>query len=270
MRTLIATSRAPHSDNAVILGGLIHRSTGGSLMVLTVISHRGEQMQAEAILARAKSLLGDAEDIQTRIQIGKRAEELVTVARNEQFDLIIIGEGAQSGFLQRLLGATAQRVIADMPCPVLIARGQPRPIRRILLCESGHVPSLLRRFLNQIPQLLTEVDELTVLHVMSQMTAAPGLPGWELRAGAEELREKKTPEGTLLDEIMRELAALNLQPRAKIRHGLVVREILAEAQSGNYDLVIIGGHRGKGWQRFLLDDLAHEIVGNIDRPLLVI
>jgi len=42
-----------------------------------------------------------------------------------------------------------------------------------------------------------------------------------------------------------------------------------EAQEGDYDLVVIGAHPGTGWEHYLLDDLAREIIGQIDRPLLV-
>jgi nucleotide-binding universal stress UspA family protein len=55
-----------------------------------------------------------------------------------------------------------------------------------------------------------------------------------------------------------------------VRHGLVVDEILAEAQSGDYDLVAIGAYRGEFWQRILLDDQAHRILVQLDRPVLVV
>jgi nucleotide-binding universal stress UspA family protein len=55
-----------------------------------------------------------------------------------------------------------------------------------------------------------------------------------------------------------------------VRHGLVVDEILAEAQRGDYDLVVIGAYRSEGWQRILLDDQAHKIIVQLDRPVLVV
>ncbi|KPK03289.1 MAG: universal stress protein UspA, partial [Anaerolineae bacterium SG8_19] len=36
------------------------------------------------------------------------------------------------------------------------------------------------------------------------------------------------------------------------------------------DLLVIGAHRQAGWQRFLLDDLTHQIVVRADRPVLVV
>lgn len=271
MRILIATGGAPHSDTAVLFGGIIHQMTGGTLVLLTVIRHEAERNQAEAILVRSKMLLPAAPlPAESRIRVGKPAEEIVREAAEGKFDLIIVGERTHHGLARRLLAPTAERVIANMPCPVLIARGQPRPLRRVLVCEAGRDPSLLNRLIARLSVLLKHVDELTVLHVMSQMVAAPGIPGWELRAEAAELIQKHTPEGSLLENDLARLSELNVRLEAKVRHGLVVREILAEAKSGDYDLVTIGAHQGTGWERYLLDDLAHELISYADRPLLVI
>jgi nucleotide-binding universal stress UspA family protein len=54
-----------------------------------------------------------------------------------------------------------------------------------------------------------------------------------------------------------------------VRHGLVVDEILAEASEGDHDLIVIGAHQAEGLMRFLLDDVAHQIIGHADRPILV-
>jgi nucleotide-binding universal stress UspA family protein len=270
MRILIATGGAAHSDVAVRFGSFIHQKTGGTLTLITVIKQEAERAQAEAILVRSKTLVTAKSNLQTRIRVGKPTEEIVREATTESYDLIIVGERSQHGLVRQLLSPTAEQVIGLMPCPVLIARGQPRPLRRVLVCESGRDPSLLNRLLNHLSLLLKHVDELTVLHVMSQIAAAPGVLGWELRADAKELMQKHTPEGSLLEDDLARLEQLNVRLEAKVRHGLVVKEILAEARSGNYDMVVIGAHQGKGWERYLLDDLAHEIISYADRPLLVI
>jgi nucleotide-binding universal stress UspA family protein len=55
-----------------------------------------------------------------------------------------------------------------------------------------------------------------------------------------------------------------------VRHGLVVEEILDEAHAGNYDLVVIGAHHYEGWTSFLLDNLARQIITQMDRPVLLV
>ena len=47
-------------------------------------------------------------------------------------------------------------------------------------------------------------------------------------------------------------------------------EIADEARSDEYDLVVIGAHRDEGLPRFLLDDLAHELVLDVERAILVV
>jgi nucleotide-binding universal stress UspA family protein len=91
-----------------------------------------------------------------------------------------------------------------------------------------------------------------------------------LRADAEELIETEAPEGVLLKQDVQILEKLGLHPFPRVRHGLVVDEILAEAHDGDYDLVVIGAHRGEGWRRILLDDLTHQIIAKLDRPVLVV
>ncbi len=270
MRILIAIDGSPKSDSAVRLGQIVAQKLDGSLTLLIVIKQEAERTQAESILIRAQTLLPATTSVQKQIRIGHPAEEIVNEVVAGKYHLVIMGEHSQHGLTSRLLTPTTERVINQMPCPVLIARGETRPLRRVLVCESGREPSLLNRLINQLSPLLKKVDELTALHVMSQIAAAPGVRGWELRASADELMQKHTIEGSLLEADLAHLAKLNIHLEAKVRHGLVVREILDEMQSGNYDLMVIGAHQGKGWERFLLDDLAHEIISQADRPLLVV
>ena len=270
MRILIATDGSPESDLAVRLGEAVTRMVDGSMTLLIVIRHETERTQAESILIRTKTLLTTDIPIQTQIRVGQTAEEIVYEVGEGNHHLVVMGEQKPHRLTNQLLAPTAERVISQMPCPVLIARGEIRPLRQVLVCESGRDPSLLNRLINQLSPLLKRVDELTALHVMSQMAAAPGVRGWELRASADELIEKHTIEGSLLEADLARLAQLNVRLEAKVRHGLVVREIMDEMQSGDYDLVVIGSHEGKGWARFLLDDLAHELISHADRPMLVV
>lgn len=179
------------------------------------------------------------------------------------------------------------RVVEHAPCPVIVAKGKTRPIQRILLCDSGAGgpladlvpgssqdvpagPPLLTRFTAQLADLLKGEEEITVLHVMSQISAGPGVRDKQLWASVEELIEEHAPEGELFVQDIQALGQPGIHARPKVRHGLVVDEVLEEAHSGDYDLVVIGAHRGEGWQRILLDNLAHRLVVQLDRSVLVV
>jgi nucleotide-binding universal stress UspA family protein len=273
MRILMASRGGSYSELALSFGVHLANRVGGSLTLVTVIKQQAERPQAEAVQARARqSLESRGVELQTKIRLGHPAEEIIREAEEGSYNLLIVGEQQHPGLMTRfLLGSTAQRIVEQAPCPVIIAKGKIGPIQRILLCDSNlEEPSLLRRLITQLAGLVRGEEEVTVLHVMSQISAWPGVPGKQLRANAEELIREHTPEGQLLERDLHLLERFKLHSVPKIRHGLVVDEILAEAQEGDYDLIVIGSHQGGGWQRFLLDDLAHQIIAQMDRPILVV
>ena len=280
MRILLAVNGSSNSETTLRLGALLARVAGAPPTLLTVIKREADRPQAEAALACIlEAWHTDLPTVGTKILVGQPAERILCAAREGDYDLIVLGQRPRTNGVTRMLPAsTSQRVIGQAPCSVLVVKGQSRHICRILLCDSGVSstsspeagPSLLTRLTTRLAELLDGEEEITVLHVMSQMSAGPGVRGAQLRARAEELIDAHAPEGEMLVRDLQALERPGIHPHAEVRHGLVVDEILAEAQSGDYDLVVIGAHRGERWQRLLLDDLAQRIVAQLDRPVLVV
>ena len=288
MRVLIATSGASHEGAALRFGAQIARRAGGTPTLLTVIRYEADRPPApvDEILDHARELLRpECPDVRTRVRIGHPAVEIVCEAEEGGYDLVMVAERQNRQYMTRFLpGSTAVRVVEHAPCPVLVAKGKAGPLQRILLCDSGAddpstglaptwpTPrsSVLSRFAAKMADLLEGEEEITLLHVMSQVSAGPGVNGKQLRASAGELIEEQVPEGELLACDVQALERLGIHARARVRHGLVVDEILAEAEGGDYDLVVIGAYRAEGWQRILLSDLAHKIMVQLDRPVLVV
>jgi nucleotide-binding universal stress UspA family protein len=237
------------------------------------------------MLARARAFLKRAGvPARTRIGIGYPADAIISEAKVRRYQLIVVGNEKNQGMLKNLgRSPVPLRLVkqSSYVCPVLIAKGKNGPIRRILLCDSGSSSpstgleigranaSCTRRFASQFVDLF-EDGEITILHVMSQISAGPGVRGGQLRATSEELMLERAPEGDLLAQDIEVLEQAHVHPRAVVRHGLVVDEILAEAREGDYDLVVIGAHAMRGWQPILLEDLAARIMERLDRPVLVL
>lgn len=286
MPVLVAIDGSWHTDAALRLGAQLARRGREPLTILTVIRHEAGRppTAVDAILAHACEVLArQGIKVHTRLRYGHAATEIVREAEEGDYDLVIVGSCQDRNLVKRLLrGSTMVRVVEHAPCPVIVTKGEAGPIRRILLCDSGAnygpastnmgrvCPTLLSRFVTQPADLLAREAEIVVLHVMSQMSAGPGVIGKVLRSNAEKLIEEHAPEGELLEADVQALERLGIQARAEVRHGLVVDEILAEAQRGNYDLVVIGAYRGEGWQRILLDDQAHRIIVQLERPVLIL
>lgn len=274
MRYLVATGGAPHSIIAVTFAGHLAMTSQMPLTLLAVIKRENERPHARVILDRARVVLDPMRvDFDVVIRVGHPAEEILAEAESGRYSLVVVGEKQHHRFRTRfLIGSTALRVVEHAPCPAVIVKGQIGPVRKLLLCESGlGEEPLLDRITAQLPQLLNGVDSITVLHVMSQIGATPSVPGRELGAvDVDELVAEHLPPGELLMHDVEVLAQGGYSAEAKIRYGPVVDEILAEAREGNYGLVAIGAHRGKGWRRILLDDIAHQILTGLDRPVLVV
>lgn len=272
MRILIATGGSGHSDLAVQLGNAFTAAVGSEAVILHVVREKSDLEHGEALLKRAQRLWSPhLETPEAKVRVGEPAAEIVAEAREGNYRLVVIGERIHHRILSRLLSPTGERVIAQAPCPVLVAKALTREFRHILVCDSGSDEQpLIGRFTSTVPELLTADAEVTVLHVMSQMGAAPGVRAWQLKADADSLMQAHTPEGELLVHDLELLEQSSAHSEAKVRHGRVVDEILAEAESDAYDLVVIGTHRMQGWQRFLLDDIARQVIHNVQRPILII
>jgi nucleotide-binding universal stress UspA family protein len=283
MRILLVVHTLPHDEVTLAFGARVAHAAGAATTVLAVAGNGREQSRAEQSLALARETLAQVANLQTRLRQGSPVQEVLREAREGGYDMILVGEPWGQARLGRFRpGGESVHLVENAPCSVLVVKGKPRPVHKILLCDSGAGsvladpvlrapgPSLLARFSAQAAELLRGEEEITVLHVMSQIGAGPGVPGKQLRAAAEELMDERAPEGELLREDVQMLVRPGVQARPLVRHGLVLDEILHEARSGDYDLVVIGAHPGKLWQRLLLDDLARKIMVQMDRPILVI
>jgi nucleotide-binding universal stress UspA family protein len=287
MRILIATHGSSDNENLFRFGIQIARRAAEPPTLLAVIEPRAGYLASRRdglVAAICEPLQAQVQNVRTKVRVGRFAEETLREARAEVYDLLIVAGDRQGHPVRRWLpGSTEVSIAERAPCSVAVVKGKARVIRQVLLCDSGAsgpaaapplpMPpqpcSVSERFARRLVDLLGRDNEVTVLHVMSQIGAGPGVHGEQLRASAGELIGEHTPEGELLERDVQLLERSGIQSRAEVRHGLVVDEILAEARSGDYDLVVIGAPAEAGWRRLLLDDLARKILIQMDRPVLI-
>lgn len=268
---IILNGKTSHKSILGFSTQFAHRA-GEPPTILLSVKDQADQLLASAdqALDAAREQLGIPE-AQTMKLIGPPAEQIIRVVREGGFNLVILGFWTDSSIKRIWRKPVPFQVAEAVDCPILIVKGVVRPVQKILLCDSGAgKSSVLSRFILQLAELLEGEEEVTVLHVMSQISAGPGVRGKELRANAEELIREKTLEGKLLDYDVHVLSHPGLRPFPKVRHGLVVDEILAEARSEDYDLIVIGAHDTQTMKRLLLENIAEEILQQANRSVLVV
>jgi nucleotide-binding universal stress UspA family protein len=65
----------------------------------------------------------DLKDVEYSVSRGVPYEEILTFAKNNNIDLIVIGTHGRKGIDRVLFGSTAERVVRNSACPVLTVRG---------------------------------------------------------------------------------------------------------------------------------------------------
>ncbi len=280
MRLLLCTDGSPHGQAAIRFGVILARRSPDATTVLGILEtpafwHANDPSAVDHIqkaLEETRLFLAGAPEPRFKMRKGHAAEEILEEATLGKYDLVVVGAWGQRGITRFLLGSTAERIARHAPVPVLIVKGSRNAIRRVLVCTAGREPGLATvEWGGRVARLVGA--EVTVLHVMSQIASRPALPPDILEyldAPAQVLMNHHTREGLCLEEALAILSELEVENQPQVRHGLVVDEILNEARDGDYDLVVIGAHKQEGWRRVLLDDLAHHIMTEIKRPVLVV
>ena len=280
MRFLICTDGTTLAESAVSFGASLAWAAGAEVTLLGVAVSPEAEDGLRAALGRAQRLLlAPAEE---KVRFGRADEAIIAEAASGRYALIVVGSRGRRGLARLLFGSVSSRLARYAPIPALIVKGKSLEwaVRRVLVCTGGDVRGeRAARWGGQIARWLKA--EVTVLHVMSQMALSPPASLAGLVESAEQAITHGTREGKHLAremELLREQdVTAEMRARPKLRHGLVLDEIVAEANEGNYYLVIIGAHEAPearaGWaglRDYMLDDVADQIISAVRRPVLVV
>lgn len=141
-RILVPTDFSPHSTEATAWAAELAGRFGASITLVHVfqpvsmILPEGFVLKSADEIASLMSSL-DAALMQARDQLSSLAPgvsidsvllegapfaEIVRHARDNGFDLIVLGTHGRSGLRHALLGSVAEKVVRKAPCPVLTVR----------------------------------------------------------------------------------------------------------------------------------------------------
>jgi nucleotide-binding universal stress UspA family protein len=138
-KILVPTDFSDHSDQALRWGASLAEKYGAQMLLLHVIPPAIEEVSTQGSASEeiimpletrveaqlfeiARTNLHDNIPVEVKIAVGKPAEELLRVARQEAVDLIVMGTHGHTGLAHALLGSTAETVLRTAPCPVFTVR----------------------------------------------------------------------------------------------------------------------------------------------------
>lgn len=216
--------------------------------------------------------------VTTRMATGIPSEEVITAARAEDSDLIIVGTKGKTGLEHVLLGSIAERVIRGAPCPVLTVRTEPEDTDRVEGALSR--PVTLERILVPVDFSDCSLDALEYAVVVAQQAEAslmllhvlePVSYGLDFTLGhirtREQLRESWTKR---LEELASSHQHSHVQIKSGLRGGHPVDSILDSARTLPCDLIVIGTHGRRGISHALSGSVAEAVLRKARCPVLTV
>jgi nucleotide-binding universal stress UspA family protein len=208
------------------------------------------QVQEEA-LEKCEYCLAGKVPCEPMLATGDPAEEILETACAGDYDMIVLGSHGRSALRGFLLGTVHSKILHHTRRPVLIARDF-REIKRVLVAYRGsNCDRDALKFVG--PLFAKKKPAITVLHVQENGKGA----------------SPEAAQACLIqeDQALRELGH---EPEIKPRNGEYVEEVLKEAKSFPYDLIVLGayGHQKPKYMKIISDE-ALNLVRSTTRPVLV-
>jgi nucleotide-binding universal stress UspA family protein len=211
------------------------------------------------------------------IRSGRPYQEIVGVAREIDADLIALSTRGHSGLKHLLLGSTAERVVRNVTCPVLVTRKRKQKskansktfaIRTILVPTDFSQCSLAG---TEYAAFLAKNLHATLrlFHAMYPYTnyVFVDRAGVRLSGLAEAVEETTRQE---MDALKRMDFLRGLRVETEILPGSAVDEICAAAGDPKVDLIVTSTHGHTGLKHALIGSVAEHVARYAECPVLVV
>jgi len=215
--------------------------------------------------------------VTTRVATGIPSEEVISSAREEDSDLIVVGTRGKTGLAHILLGSTAERVIRGAPCPVLSVRTEPADI------EEGRVllrPVTLERILVPVDFSDCSLDALEYAVLVAQQAKAslmflhvlePVSYGLDFTLSQSGARHSEFSTWTKrFEELVSSHRHVNVPMEFRLRGGIPSDSILDSAQTLPCDLIVMGTHGRRGISHTISGSVAESVLRKSHCPVIAV
>ena len=216
------------------------------------LSSLAQAFQASGVDAEAKSLEGH-----------QPAKQLLSLAREDGIDLIVVGTEAKSGLERLVLGSTAEQLLRAAICPVLtvgprVTSAADEPFHpQGILYATDLAPDSAKSAVFALSFAEEHGSHLYLCHVVDDPLASPEQRRHQFHAFKAKLR-RLVPDDTY------DLCS----PQCVVTEGEATGEILKLAEGLNADLIVVGAHRRSGWRSHLERGVVPSLLAEATCPVL--
>ncbi|RMH36022.1 MAG: universal stress protein [Nitrospirae bacterium] len=244
-----------------------HRTRWPSLDHLVFMIEQDAREDAQRVLDRAAALLPqDAGPIIRRIEKGKPAERILDIAVAESVDVIIVGARGLSRIRELVFGSVSHRIMTHAPCSTLVVKAPCSRLEQVLLCIEG--PEDGRRAVAWLAQKPFRVQpRITILHVVP-FAEPPWLEGALV---PESYRKELLAAGDqLVNQVAFDLRAFDYHATLHVMVGSPTDMIVRYAEQAPPDLTIVGSHGRRGFSRFLMGSVSHDVAHRVPGAVMIV
>ncbi len=201
--------------------------------------------------------------LETSQRAGKPHELIVSLARSQGCDLIVVGRRGLTLSDKVMMGSVTARVIGLSPVDVLVVpRHNSLSFETMLLATDGsrYSRQAATRSLNLAQSFGSNLHILAVLDV--HFGSEHGFP--EATAALCHRLEE------LVAEVTDQAESLGVTCQGWVRQGAAYREIVNLAQELGAHLIIMGSHGRTGLKRLLMGSVTERVIGHAPSPVLVV
>lgn len=198
---------------------------------------------------------------------GDPSQEIVQTACDLHADLLVIATHGFTGLKHAFLGSTAEQILHHASCPVLVLRRDEsrRPIPRRILAPVDFSPASFAALRYAISFGKAVGAELTALHVVEPLGPLARL---EANGRAHERKLKEAADFRLA-ELHLEVDEAEGAFATKLGRGGAVHEILSEAETAPFDLIIVSSRTHNLMRKLGMGSTTDQIVRRATCPVLV-
>jgi nucleotide-binding universal stress UspA family protein len=269
MKILICSDGMPAADSATKLGAMLAVPLQAETALLGIAEKSTDEPDLRAALEKQAQWLRE-KNVSPQIVVGAGdpVRQIADETTKTKYDLVIIGARKTGSTGPHWRSEKMYEVIKSISPPVVVAMGEWAQLKRFLVCTGGK--EFIEAALQLTGQLAKAVGaSVTLLHVMAEPPAIYA-DLVRLEEDVEQLLESNSELGLNLREQKADLEKLGVPAEVRVRHGIVVDQVFAEARKRNYDLIVTGSSQARGMLRhYIMGDLTRTILNHANCPVLV-
>lgn len=208
----------------------------------------------EKYRAKSERVLGDFREtvekaglkVETRTEEGVPSQVIAEVGG--AYDLVVMGKrGEHAKWGRDLLGSTAESVVRQCGIPVLLAEGEPRPIKKIMVMFDGSIPA------ERALKLAADV----ALHVSADLEVFTADDDAEKGAAVQR-------------EAARYLDSIGLAATYVLESGKAAKVAISLLKEDPIDLVVAGMRGHSAFHDLILGSTSEHVMRSVALPVLLV